>query len=62
MDNYKSTNDPLLNTQTCLIDPYIETSEGGHIRMNRGGGIGGRTEMTVAEAIQNLLQPHIRWY
>lgn len=41
MDNYNSTKDPLLNTQTCLKDPYIETSEGGHIRMNRGGGMGG---------------------
>lgn len=32
---------PLLNTQTCLRDPYIGTSEGEHIRMSRGRGGGG---------------------
>ena len=40
-------NKEMLNTQTCLRDTHIETSEGGHIRVNMGDGMGGRTKVKV---------------
>lgn len=40
LDSYNSTKDFLLNTQTHLGDPCIETSEGGQIGRNRAGGNG----------------------
>ena len=37
LNNYNSTNDSLLNTQTGLRDPHIEPSIGGQVGANQGG-------------------------
>lgn len=41
MEIYNPTNDSLFNTQTCLSDPCIDTSEGG---CAKGTGQGERTK------------------
>lgn len=58
-----ATKDPLLNTQKCLSDPHIRTSEGGWIGTSRGGRTDGyhrcSTAPTVAPATIAVMEKSV---